>query len=210
MSKPFEKTGNTSPTGIGTLPRSRAITAAAVFAALAIILHTSPLKIPAPYAPFLIYELWEIPIIAAFFLYGARLGISVAIINFLSLMIIFPGQIQSGPIYNLIAIFSMMLGILLAYRMAGLSSRLHSNAWLFWLALILGVSARVAVMTVVNVLLLPMPPPLGFSIPFEAIPAMLPLLAIFNSSVTLYTIPIARAVTTAVSSTTRIPARYGR
>ncbi|MEE9586091.1 MAG: hypothetical protein V3W09_04240, partial [Nitrososphaerales archaeon] len=177
-----------------------------------------PLKVPAPYAPFLIYELWEIPIIAAFFLYGARLGITVAIINFLSLMIIFPGQLQAGPIYNLIAIFSMMLGILLAYRMAGLSSRLHSSAWLFWLALILGVSARVAVMTVVNALLLPMPPPLGFNAPigdlemFLGLPpgTMLLFIALFNSSVALYTIPIARAVTTAVSSTTRIPAKYGR
>ncbi|MFQ6134374.1 MAG: hypothetical protein ACE5KU_00975, partial [Nitrososphaerales archaeon] len=184
----------------------------------AIALVLSPLKVPAPYAPFLIYGLWEIPIIAAFFLYGARLGVAVAIINFLGLLAYFRGELDAGPIYNLIAILSMMLGMLFAYRITGFSSRLHGSSLPFWLALILGSSVRVLVMTLVNALLLPMPPPLGFNVPlgdveqFYGLPqgTILLFIALFNSSVAIYTIPIARIVTTAVSSTTRIPTKYGR
>jgi riboflavin transporter FmnP len=193
----------------GALPRSRAITAVAIFAALAIALHVSPLKIPAPYAPFLIYELWEVPIVAAFLLYGLRLGVAVAGINFLSLMVVFPGQLQAGPIYNLIAILSMMLGVLLAYRIIALNQRFRVS-WSFGLAVILGPSVRVLVMTVVNATMLQFPPPIGFSIPLSALTAMLPLIALFNASVALYTIPLARVVAVAVSSATRIPVKYGK
>jgi riboflavin transporter FmnP len=186
------------------------VTAVAIFAALAIALHISPLKMPAPYAPFLIYELWEIPIVAAFLLYGTRLGLSVAVINFLSLMVIFPGSLEAGPIYNLIAIASMLLGMIFAFKLAGFSSKLKSGLRAFWLALVFGITARVVVMAVVNLALLQFSPPLGFNMPFEAVVAILPLLILFNSTVAIYTIVIARMVTTTVSSATRIPARYGR
>ncbi len=199
-----------SVAGLNQLPKSRMITAVAIFAALSITLHASPLKMPAPYAPFLIYELWEIPIVAAFLLYGTRLGVSVAAINFASLMVIYPGTLQAGPIYNLIAIISMLLGMVVAFKLAGLSSRLKSGFRAFWLALIFGITMRVIVMLVVNLALLRMSPPLGFNIPFEGIIAMLPLLAFFNSTVALYTIIVGRMVTTTVSSATRVPARYGR
>ncbi len=203
-------TSSASVAGIGQLPRSRVITAIAIFAALAIALHVSPLKMPAPYAPFLIYELWEIPIVAAFLLYGIRLGLSVAAINFMSLMVIFPGSLQAGPIYNLIAIIAMVLGMLAAFKLARLSSKLSSGLRAFWLALILGITLRVAVMAVVNLALLGMSPPLGFSMPFGGVVAMLPLLALFNATVAAYTIVIGRMVTTTVSSATRTPAHYGR
>ena len=203
-------TPSASVAGIGQLPRSRVITAIAIFAALAIALHVSPLKMPAPYAPFLIYELWEIPVVAAFMLYGTRLGFSVAVINFMSLMVIFPGSLQAGPIYNLIAIIAMLLGMLVAFKLARLSSKLRSGLRVFWLALVLGVTVRVVVMAVVNLALLGLSPPLGFSMPFGGVVAMLPLLALFNATVAAYTIVIGRMVTTTVSSATRTPAHYGR
>jgi riboflavin transporter FmnP len=200
------------------MPRSRIITAIAIFAALAIALHISPLKLPAPYAPFLIYELWEIPIVTAFILFGIRVGGAVAVINFLSLMVIFPGQLQAGPIYNLLAIVSMMLGMLIAYRIADSSSSLRAGTRSFWLAMVFGIAARVVVMTPVNALLLPLSPPLGFNAPIVALEqglglppgTMLLFIAIFNSSVAVYTIPLARIIATFVSSATRIPVRYGR
>jgi len=54
---------------------SKTLATIAVFAALTVVLSLSPVKIPAPYAPFLIYQLWEIPIVAAFLLYGLRVGV---------------------------------------------------------------------------------------------------------------------------------------
>ena len=199
------------------LNRSKAITAIAIFAAIAIVLHISPLKMPAPYAPFLIYEFWEIPIIVAFYLYGARIGLVVAFINFLSLLVIFPGTLQAGPIYNLLAIIAMIMGLLIVYRITGKSSRFQSSVRLFWLTIIMGTFVRVLVMTGVNALLLPMPPPLGFNAPIGDLEQVLGLppgtmllfIAFFNFSVALYSILIARMAVRVVSVATRIPVKYG-
>lgn len=191
------------------LPRSRTITAIAIFASLAIVLHLSPLKIPAPFAPFLIYELWEIPIIVAFFLYGTRVSLGVATINFMSLLVIFPGEIQAGPIYNLIAITSMILGLFLAYKITRSSKRFTNNVWLFALSIILGPGMRVLVMTVVNTALLPFPPPLGFNMPFETVMYWIPFIAFFNASVAIYSILIARLLMRSITATTGISIKYG-
>lgn len=188
--------------------RNRNIAAVALFAALATILHLSPIKIPAPYAPFLVYELWEIPIIVAFYLYGARVSVPVAVINFMSLLVMFPWKIPTGPLYNLIAILSMILGFLLVYRINGKISWLQSGVGLFLLTVIMGSSIRVLIMTVVNAAWLPMPPPLGFSLPFEVVIPLLPLIGFFNFSLTLYSILIARLIIKAISSRTSIPVKY--
>ncbi|MCW3982344.1 MAG: hypothetical protein NWE81_04455 [Candidatus Bathyarchaeota archaeon] len=90
---------------------SKAIAVTAVFVALTIALNLSPIKIPAPYAPFLIYQIWEIPIVAAFLLYGPRIGVSISVVNTLLLLGIFPGELPTGPFYNLAAILSMLFGI---------------------------------------------------------------------------------------------------
>ena len=80
-----------------------------VFAALGIVLNVSPLKVPAPYAPFLIYQVWEIPIVVAFLLYGTRVGGLITVINTIALLAIFPGALPTGPFYNMAAILSMLL-----------------------------------------------------------------------------------------------------
>lgn len=95
---------------------SRAIAAIIVFSALALVLNLSPIKIPAPYAPFLIYQIWEIPIVAAFLLYGPKVGIGVSFVNTLALLAIFQGELPTGPLYNLAAVLSMLLGIYMAQR----------------------------------------------------------------------------------------------
>ncbi|MFC1754725.1 hypothetical protein ACFL96_15230, partial [Thermoproteota archaeon] len=188
--------------------RSRTITAIAIFASLAIVLHLSPAKIPAPYLPFLIYELWEIPIIVAFYLYGARVSLAVAAINFMSLLVIFPGSLQAGPIYNLIAITAMIFGLLTVYRITKSGPKFASNVWLFGLTIILGPAVRVIVMTIVNVALLPLSPPLGFSMAVEAVIEIIPLLAFFNASVAIYSILIARILIRSINGATRIQVKY--
>jgi len=97
---------------------SKSIAAIIVFTALTLVLNLSPIKIPAPYAPFLIYQVWEIPIVAAFVLYGLKVGVPVAIINTLALLIIFPGALPTGPFYNLAAVLSMLFGIYIVQRVA--------------------------------------------------------------------------------------------
>ena len=108
---------------------SKSIAAIIVFTALALVLNLSPIKIPAPYAPFLIYQIWEIPIVAAFLLYGAKVGIPVAIINTLALLIMFPGELPTGPFYNLAALLSMLIGVYIVQRAAAaFRSRNNENA----------------------------------------------------------------------------------
>ena len=209
MSEPNNATKNIKSSKKNYLQRSRAITAVAIFASLAIILHLSPIKIPAPYAPFLIYELWEIPIFAAFYLYGARISLAVAFINFLSLLVLFPGMLPSGPIYNLIAISATILGLLIVSHITGSVSRFQRSFWPFSLTILVAPSIRVLVMTIVNATMLPVSAPLGLNMPFEVVIAILPLIGFFNASVAIYSIVIARIIIRTISATTRISLRYG-
>ncbi len=92
---------------------TKAITLTIVFAALTVALNPDLTRIffPAPYAPFLIYQIWEIPIVAAFILVSPKSGLAISALNAVVLLAIFPGASPLGPFYNLAAILSMLLGI---------------------------------------------------------------------------------------------------
>jgi hypothetical protein len=109
---------------------SRAIAAIIIFSALAIMLNLSPIKIPAPYAPFLIYQIWEIPIVAAFLLYGSKVGVAVSILNTIALLAIFPGALPTGPLYDLAAVLSMLFGVYIIQKASLVfRSRLAGNGY---------------------------------------------------------------------------------
>jgi riboflavin transporter FmnP len=168
---------------------AKTVTITTLFAALAVVLNLSPLKIPAPYAPFLIYQIWEIPIVAAFLLYGAMTGFLITIINTLLLLAIYPGALPAGPFYNMAAILSMLLGIGLMKIFLAKHSTRHDTiiGTLFTAA---GGALRTALMTLLNYALLRFPWPIGFNMPQEAIIVYIPLIAVFNFTLALYTIPI--------------------
>ncbi|MEM3703163.1 MAG: ECF transporter S component, partial [Candidatus Bathyarchaeia archaeon] len=92
---------------------AKTIAVIAVFAALTIVLNLFSIKIPAPYADYLIYQIWEIPIVVTFVLYGFSVGALIAIINTLMLFAVFPGSLPTGPLYNLAAVISMLFGMAL-------------------------------------------------------------------------------------------------
>jgi riboflavin transporter FmnP len=178
---------------------SKTLAATTVFAALAIVLNQSPFKIPAPYAPFLFYQIWEIPIVAAFLLFGMSVGAAIAVVNTVVLFALFTGALESGPIYNLCAVLSMLLGMYAAQWLATRFSNERKENTLTLLSTILGIASRVAVMSVVNWAFLRFPPPLGFSMVEEAIIPLMPLIAFFNATLALYTIPIGLILARAVS-----------
>ena len=179
---------------------AKAIAAVSVFAALTIVLNLSPFKIAAPFAPFLYYQIWEIPIVAAFLLYDPLMGIAVAAINTVVLLFIFPGALPTGPLYNLAAILGMLIGIYIVQRFSAGHSLERKESLVTIFSTAVGILSRVGVMSFVNWAFLRYPPPVGFSIPEEALVAMLPIIGLFNATLALYTIPMGYILARAVSS----------
>jgi riboflavin transporter FmnP len=174
-----------------------------VFAALTVALNpgVSGIGVPAPYAPYLIYGLWEIPIVAAFILISPLSGILISLLNATVLFAFFPGPLPTGPFYNLIAIFSTLLGLYIARRFIKREDDGQQKVLKIAAAsTILGIVLRVVVMTVVNYVTLQQPYPIGFELEEIAVIASLPLTALFNATVVLYTIPIGEFIANVIKS----------
>ena len=176
-----------------------------IFTALSVTLVMSPIKIPAPYAPFLKYQIWEIPIVAAFLLYGPLVGVATSIMNTIILLTVYPGDLPTGPLYNLVAVLSMLLGAYIIHRFTTKQFTRRRESLLTASSTVLGIIIRVIVMTIVNWIFLRYPYPIGFSIPEEGLIPMLPLIGLFNATLTLYTIPIGYFLARAVSVGTKTP-----
>ena len=187
---------------------AKALSLIIIFTALAAALNIYGPKIPFPLAPFLYFQLWEIPIVIGFLMVGPKSGIIVSVINTLILLIVFPGALPTGPLYNFVALVAMFLGIYLPYWFAkrgckneNFGTYLKKHLIFFSLSATgMGIALRVLLLTVINYFALQQPYPIGFSMPQEAVLAFLPLGAIFNGIVALYTIPIAIGIAAAVMS----------
>ena len=179
-----------------------------IFIALTIALNLAGPKIPAPYAPFLYYQLWEIPIVLGFLALGPNSVVTISVINTFILLVVFPGALPIGPIYNLIAVLPMLLGIYIPYRIAthgckgeNLGSFLQKHSKLITISsTILGITLRVLVTTITNYFLLQLPYPFGFSYNPTAALLFLPLSGLFNATVALYTIPIGLGIAIVIAS----------
>ena len=183
-----------------------------VFAAVTVALNPSisGIGIPAPYAPFLEYQIWEIPIVASFLLYGAKYGVTIGILNSFVLLAIFmgPGGLPAAPFYNLIANLSMMLGVYVPQIVSKVrnqhrepeqsANHTQKTALLITSSTVIGITLRVVVMSAVNFLVLGYGYPLGYNMPQGAIVASLPLIALFNSTLALYTIPVGYTIANVV------------
>jgi riboflavin transporter FmnP len=185
-----------------------------VFAALTVALNPvfTGIGVPAPYAPFLIYQIWEIPIVAAFLLISPKSGVAISILNAAVLLALFPGALLLGPFYNLIAIISMLSGIYMAHRilrekMKKVTVQLETK--LITLSTVIGITFRVitfrvGIMSIVNYVVLRYPPPIGYSTPEAAIIATLPLIGLFNATLALYTIPLGHFIADAIRSNLKL------
>jgi riboflavin transporter FmnP len=187
-----------------------------MFVALSAAIDAFVPKIPFPLAPFLTYNLWEIPIMVAFVVFGPKTGLVTALINSLILLMLAPGYLPTGPFYNLIALLSMLIGVFAAYKIATykcptekIGSFLKKHRIGLSISMTtLGIISRVAITTVTNYFLISQPSPIGFGsfFPFggltghAAVIAFLPFSALFNATQALYTIPIALVASIAVLS----------
>lgn len=182
-----------------------------IFSALAIALNVYGPKIPFPLADFLYFQLWEIPIVIAFLLIGPKTGLAVAGLNTLVLFAFFQGSLPTGPIYNLMAILAMMLGIYLPYKIATRGCKENIGAYLkrhivviTLSATALGIVLRVALMSVVNYFALQQVYPIGYGLPEIVALGYIPVIAAFNAIVAAYTVPLSMAITAALESRVKI------
>ncbi len=182
---------------------TKTVAAIIVFVALTVVLNLSPLKIPAPYAPYLIYQIWEIPIVAAFLIYGARTAILITLVNTLTLLALFPGALPTGPLYNLAAVLSMLLGIGIVRIFVNRHSP-EREAIAATLSTASGVILRTAFMALVNYVFLRFPPPVGYGLPEAGVIASIPFIVIFNSTLALYTIPFGYSIAKAVKAYVKV------
>ena len=184
-----------------------------VFAALTIALNPAFTNIVlyAPFAQGLIYQIWEIPIVVAFLIISPVAGLAISLLNTAVLFAVFPGILPTGPAYNLAATLSMQVGIFAALTIGkriSCSKNQDTNV-LFkakWatVSTAMGILTRVAFMSIVLFFALPQPSPIGFYFPLEATIGYLPLAAIFNASLALYTIPIGFLIANRVSKVLKL------
>lgn len=175
--------------------KTKALAVTIIFAALTAAMALLHVQIPAPYAPFLLYNLWEIPIIAAFLIAGPASGLLVALLNTGVLLAFDPGPLPTGPLYNFAAVISTLAGVYVAYRIFGNKTSNGSNVFkIATAATALGILLRIVIMTLVNYATLRYPYPVGFGLPEIEIIAFLPLGALFNGTQALYAVPTAEFI----------------
>jgi riboflavin transporter FmnP len=183
--------------------QTKALTLTIIFAVLTIILNPeiSKIQLPAPYAPFLIYQIWEIPIVAALLLLSFKSSIAIAGLNAVVLFALFQGASPLGPFYNLIAILAMLLGIFLAHvlfvkRRPVADQPTSASTWQYSAKLaavytVFGAAFRTVVMGVFNYFTLQYPPPVGYALAQPVVVSYyVPASCIFNATLALYTIPL--------------------
>jgi riboflavin transporter FmnP len=95
---------------------TRSIALIITFTALCIVLI--PLRIPTIYWPGFYYYWWEIPIIAAFLLFGFKVAFSIWVLNTLARMVmgVSPNPLLL-PIIGLMPLLTMLLGVYLAQKL---------------------------------------------------------------------------------------------
>ncbi len=160
----------------------------ALLAPIAYILSSLGPRIPFPPLPFLLFELWEVPVYFALLFYDFKTSLGVEAIVFIVIMAR-ESYLLLGPVYNMIAVLVTMLGFIAGTRMLSGTP---------WLGVFLGVASRVSVMSVVNWSLLRFPPPVGFSIPVSVLDVTLWLYGVFNAIVAAYSLIIALSLNKAV------------
>jgi riboflavin transporter FmnP len=187
-----------------------------MFVALTAAIDAFVPKIPFPLAPFLLYNVWEIPIVVVFLVFGPKVGLSIAVLNAFISLVLIPQFLPTGPFYNLIALLAMLIGVFAAYKIATRKCPVEERSIFLkkhQLSLsismtTLGITSRVIITTIANYFLIGQPSPIGFGLFFNfggqtghvAIIAFLPFSALFNATLALYTIPIALVITTAIVS----------
>jgi riboflavin transporter FmnP len=180
---------------------SRAIVTTIAFTALSIVLSSpvSGISIPSPFLG-LRYEIWEIPIIVAFFLFGPKQAIAITLLSGAFLFAVLLNYVVFGGI---LACLSMLLGIYLASRFISRNAaegKPLSGKKAVVLYTALAVLFRSVNMAIWDYAMLRYPLPLGLGLSENVIRAILLPVTVFNATEPLYPIPIGYFIAKRVES----------
>jgi len=176
---------------------ARSIALIVAFAAVAIALNV--VRVPVLYLPGLSYTAIEIPVVAAFLLFGFKIGVLVEVLHVMGQLVLFPAGPEGFVVYPMgsVAVLLMFVGMFVAKKFlthkTGLEETLHvkrSTLYLTAFATLFrgGLMPLIDYGLLYHVLL---PIVLRFSIPEAYIAGLIPGFILYNVTVALYTIPIA-------------------
>ena len=166
------------------------------FSAVTVVLNPrfSGIAIPS-FVPTLWFQLWEIAVVAAFFLLGIKSAVVVALLNAVVLLAISPGTAFNEPTTNLLAILSTLVGVYAAYKLLDLKNSQETpipRRKMVLFSTALGIISRLAIM-------LPYLYIVASFFGISLIIAILPLFAIYDLIVALYTVPLGYLIASAVN-----------
>ena len=186
--------------------KTKTIALIIAFAAIAIVLNPRfGLTIPVFYMPStsLQYQFFEIPIVAALLLLGFKSGMTVAVLNTTAMVFLYPGTLFLYAAGNLLAATSLMVGVYLAVRLyesrAGCAAHFKGTRVVVF-STALGILFRVLAMAFFWYGIVYM----FYPDPSHTVFLVLPLQAIFNSTLPLYTVPIAYFVARTIHKNLKI------
>ena len=183
---------------------TKAIALTIAFAAVTVVLNPrfSGIAIPS-FVPTLWFQIWEIAVVAAFFLLGLKSAAFVAVLNAIVLQAVTPGTAFNEPFVNLIAILSTLVGVYIAYKLLNLRKSQEapiSRRKMVLFSTALGIISRLAIMLpflYVSALLLGM----------ALIIAILPLFAIYDLIVALYSVPLGYLIARVVNKYVKLSSK---
>jgi hypothetical protein len=183
------------------------------FAALAMALNA--VRIPSIFYPDVPFQISQIPIVVAFLLFGARIGVSVGVINMIGALTLFPIGLDGVFLYpmNLLSVLIMFAGLYVASRFVLRDGKLDRSP--FWKKPTVGSTAlaiafRGGIMPFFDYATYRflVPPVYGISLPEAYIVGLVPAFVLYNVAVSIYTVPIAYIVATKVGKYLKIAPHF--
>ena len=156
--------------------------------------RVSGIAIPYVILPALWFQVWEIAIVASFFILGFKSSIAIALLNTAVLQIMYPGTPFNQPLANLVAVLSTLSGIYIAstmIRRKNSQEKSISGRKIVSLSTAFGAVFRLVIMVPFLYLVALL---LGMSI----VIVMLPFFAIYDLIVAVYTVPLGYLIYSAV------------
>ena len=190
---------------------SKSIASVIIFAAAAIALNA--VRIPTVFYPGTYFQFSQIPIIIAFLLFGARIGVLVGLLNIVGGLALFPVGAAGGLfVYPMDFVSSLLMfaGMWLASKFIMYDNKSgRSPVWKKpTVSLTLGATAvRVGIMPFVDyavVYHIMVPLILGIKPPEVYIVGLVPAFVLYNMIVPLYAVSIASVVSAKVSKALKI------